>query len=519
MAKSKSLIHQGALVKTKDLTNPVQETPNNRNEGAWTRWETPKVSMYEIPDPEDVTSFMMNKNTKLIPPIETAVTSPMVVEPSWVDTKVKEALHQWFKPFRAEWTLQGIIEAKMESEAKVILKNWIHKTCTEEVVDEMIEGMRKAECINALWWLKELWQPRWYISRLSRKGKDLAINVQIETLENITQISTSALLDSRCTSSPINRSFVEWRNIPTHAMAAPIPVYNADGSRNQGGSITKYAEIHLMIGDHAEWIDLAVMELGDKQIFLGHDLLAWHNPIINWKTGGLTFVQCQCHKTPFVLPDADPNNKWDEELEEGETILAIDFTQAILICTHHTNDLAAKANADKKTKMFKVMVPDWCRDFTNLFDKDNFDKLPEPKTWDHAIKLTPNASANLDCKVYPLNCSEQAELNKFLDKNLSSGQIWPSKSPMASPFFFVKKKDSKIWPVQNYCKLNEMTIKNRYPLLLISELIDKLQGTKYFSKLNVQWGYNNVCIKSSDEWKVAFRTNQGLFEPMVMFFR
>ncbi len=63
-----------------------------------------------------------------------------------------------------------------------------------------------------------------------------------------------------------------------------------------------------------------------------------------------------------------------------------------------------------------------------------------------------------------------------------------------------------------------MMIKNWYLLLLISELIDKLCGAKYFSKLDVQWGYNNVCIKTGDEWKAAFRTNQGLFKPMVMFF-
>ncbi len=174
------------------------------------------------------------------------------------------------------------------------------------------------------------------------------------------------------------------------------------------------------------------------------------------------FARCQCCKTPFVLPDTDPDDKWDKELEEGETILAIDFMQVILICAHHANDLAIKANADKKSKKFEEMVPDWCRDFIDLFDKDNFDELPEPKTWDHAIELTPNASANLDCKVYPLNQNEQAELDKFLDENLSSGRIQPSKSPMASPFFFIKKKDGKLRPVQDYCKLNEMTIKNRY---------------------------------------------------------
>src|SRR3954465_12822098 len=89
---------------------------------------------------------------------------------------------------------------------------------------------------------------------------------------------------------------------------------------------------------------------------------------------------------------------------------------------------------------------------------------------------------------------------------------------MASPFFFVKKKDGKLRPVQDYRKLNEMTIKNCYPLPLIQELVDKLKGAKYFTKLDIRWGYNNVRIKEGDGWKAAFRTNRGLFEPLVMFF-
>ncbi len=100
------------------------------------------------------------------------------------------------------------------------------------------------------------------------------MDVKVEALEGHTQILTSVLVDSGCTSSAINQSFVNQHNILTNATAAPIPVYNADGSRNQGGSITEYAEIHLTIGDHSERIDLAVTELSDKQIFLGHDWLS-----------------------------------------------------------------------------------------------------------------------------------------------------------------------------------------------------------------------------------------------------
>ena len=89
---------------------------------------------------------------------------------------------------------------------------------------------------------------------------------------------------------------------------------------------------------------------------------------------------------------------------------------------------------------------------------------------------------------------------------------------MASPFFFVDKKDGKLRPTQDYQYLNEWMIKNAYPLPLISDVINKLQGSRYFTKLDIRWGYNNVRIKEGDEWKAAFKTNKGLFEPTVMFF-
>ncbi|SJL10872.1 uncharacterized protein ARMOST_14267 [Armillaria ostoyae] len=182
--------------------------------------------------------------------------------------------------------------------------------------------------------------------------------------------------------------------------------------------------------------------------------------------------------------------------------------EELVICAvHHTNDLAAAANAKKPKKTFEEMVPADYRSFHDLFSKENFDELPERKPWDHAIELVPNAKSTLNCKVYPLNRDKQEQLDKFLDENLESGRIQESKSPFASPFFFVKKKDGSLRPVQDYHKLNEMTIKNRYPLPLISELIDKLQGAKYFTKLDVHWGYNNIRIKEGDEHKAAFRTN------------
>ena len=88
-----------------------------------------------------------------------------------------------------------------------------------------------------------------------------------------------------------------------------------------------------------------------------------------------------------------------------------------------------------------------------------------------------------------------------------------------APFFFIPKPDQTGHrPCQDYCYLNSHTIKNNYPLPLISELVDKLRGSKVFTKLDLCWGYNNMRIKEEDRWKVAFKTNYSSYEPTVMFF-
>ena len=89
---------------------------------------------------------------------------------------------------------------------------------------------------------------------------------------------------------------------------------------------------------------------------------------------------------------------------------------------------------------------------------------------------------------------------------------------MASPFFFVDKKDGDLRPVQDYQALNDITIKNAALLPLIPELIDKLRRAHYYTKFDVRWGYNNIHIKEGNKWKAAFKTPLGLFEPIVMTF-
>jgi hypothetical protein len=105
-----------------------------------------------------------------------------------------------------------------------------------------------------------------------------------------------------------------------------------------------------------------------------------------------------------------------------------------------------------------------------------------------------------------------------LGGSTATGCIRQSKSPLGAPVFFIKKKDGKLCFFQDYRALNAITRKSRYPLPLIDDLIHRLKGTCYFTKLDVRWGYNNVCIREGDEWKAAFCTNRGLFETLVMYF-
>jgi len=156
-----------------------------------------------------------------------------------------------------------------------------------------------------------------------------------------------------------------------------------------------------------------------------------------------------------------------------------------------------------ETQKGLFILPDCAKGFESVFAKEDFDILLEHRQWDHTIELILGLEPKLS-KVYPLSLVEQKELDSFLEENLCTGQIRPFKSPMAAPVFFIKKKDSLLQLVQNYCALNSMMVKNKYPLPLISELVSQLHRARYFIKLNIHWSFNNIYIKPRDEWKAAF---------------
>ena len=117
-----------------------------------------------------------------------------------------------------------------------------------------------------------------------------------------------------------------------------------------------------------------------------------------------------------------------------------------------------------------------------------------------------------------MTLDEQKGLNKFLTEELKAGKIRPSKSPYASPCFFILKKDKSRQLVQDYCKINTWTVKDKTLLPHIDDLMDVLTENKFFTKMDIIWGYNNVHIKEGNEHLVTFQTLQGLFEPTVMYF-
>jgi len=109
-------------------------------------------------------------------------------------------------------------------------------------------------------------------------------------------------------------------------------------------------------------------------------------------------------------------------------------------------------------------------------------------------------------------------MQAFVEDQLRKGSIRPSKLLQTSPVHFVAKKDKIQRMVQDYYHINQWTIKNGYPLSLITNILDGVGKKKVFTKLDLRWEYNNVRIKEGDEWKAAFTMHIGAYEPTVMYF-
>src|SRR5258708_2471361 len=151
-------------------------------------------------------------------------------------------------------------------------------------------------------------------------------------------------------------------------------------------------------------------------------------------------------------------------------------------------------------------IPECYKDFADIFSEEAFAHLPPRKAWDHSIELHPDTKLPRG-RTFPLSPTEQKELDEFLRENLVNGRICPSKSLIGAPVFFVKKKEGSLCLVQDYRKLNEITIKNSYPLPLVSDVVTRLCNMEWFTTLDLHWGFNNIHLKEGDKWKAAFSMN------------
>ena len=145
----------------------------------------------------------------------------------------------------------------------------------------------------------------------------------------------------------------------------------------------------------------------------------------------------------------------------------------------------SKGDVDESTlEEAQKLVPHKYWEYLDVFSKSRSERMPLRKPWDHGIHLKENFPPKKG-RLIPLLVDEQKEVEAFLDDQLSKGYIRPSNSQQTSLVFFVPKKDGKKCMVQDYRYLNEWTVKNNYPLLLISQLVDKLKGCKLFMKMDL----------------------------------
>ena len=155
--------------------------------------------------------------------------------------------------------------------------------------------------------------------------------------------------------------------------------------------------------------------------------------------------------------------------------------------------------------------------YRDVFPPELPQGLPPSREVDHKIELLPGAVPP-SRPTYRLSATELAELKKQLEELTKAGFIQPSKSPFGAPILFVKKKDGTMRMCVDYRALNNVTIKNSYPLPRVDELFDRLQGAKYFSKIDLRSGYHQIRIADEDVPKTAFRTRYGHFEFLVLPF-
>ncbi|MBW0584881.1 hypothetical protein O181_124596, partial [Austropuccinia psidii MF-1] len=154
--------------------------------------------------------------------------------------------------------------------------------------------------------------------------------------------------------------------------------------------------------------------------------------------------------------------------------------------------------------------------YLNVFYKVKAERLPPHCACDNHIKL--EGSLPPAGVIYSLSSQESDTLRAYISENLEKGFMWPSSSPTGAPVLFVKKKDGGLHLCVDYCKLNAVTRKNKYPVCPMNQLLDVFNGSSIFSKIDLRGAYNLLRIKEGDEHLTCLRTKYGSYEYLVMPF-
>ena len=164
-------------------------------------------------------------------------------------------------------------------------------------------------------------------------------------------------------------------------------------------------------------------------------------------------------------------------------------------------------------------LPKEYKEFEELFkEREGEAALPQHGSWDHEIPVIPGEELTHYHGLRPLSKKEEDFLKEYVETLEAKKFIRPSTSPIAHGVVFANKKDGGLRPCIDYRKLNDKTIKNRYPLPRIDELQDRLLNKKWFTALDVRDAFNRIRMREGEEWKTAFRTRWGLYEYQVMPF-
>jgi hypothetical protein len=243
----------------------------------------------------------------------------------------------------------------------------------------------------------------------------------------------------------------------------------------------------------------------EHDVILGLSWLRQHNPEIDFVTEQFDFSRCLCTQLQQTIVEASKRQYDNITKKQINAIRRKTLHKVMIAYIRKINEPGAQK-----------LPPEYSM-FARLFDKQEASKLPDHKPWDHRIPIQEGKTPTFG-PIYSLSEREREALRDYIQENLDKGFIRESTSPAGYPILFVPKKNGKLRLCVDYRKLNDITIKNRYPLPRIDQILQQVQGAVRMTKFDLQGAYNLIRMAEGEEWKTAFRTHYGLYKYCVMPF-